>query len=118
MEKQELVVPFGMLFEEPATQLPGLIKPIYDEETALSYAVGNDGVRVPFVNLGSLGTDMFTKQHGEATDSDQQAFGGVVATQTITEVEAEVTDSDIDSNVSRHCANMSTNTMTLSIGIN
>ncbi len=113
MEKPQSIVPFGLIFEEPVTQPPDSIQPIYDEETDLSYAEGDGGVRVPFVELGRLAsTETFTKQQGEVTDSDQQALGGLAATQTITEVEAETTDTDPSEDVSRHYASMTTQTVT------
>jgi hypothetical protein len=99
MEEKGGQIPFGMLFEEPATQPEGAVMPVYDEERDLSFVRDPQGFLVPCVEFAAAtGTQTnVTKVWNETADTDpEDDRTGLfrLGTMTITEVERESTDTD------------------------
>jgi len=99
MNKKEKALPFGLLFEEAAPLPQGLVSPVYDEDTDLSYVKDADGSRVPYVEFcGILGTQTVTEVKDEETDEDEEEerFNQLMGTDTATKADGENTDEDPD----------------------
>ncbi len=97
MNKKEKALPFGLLFEEVAPFPHGLISPVYDEGTDLSYVEGANGSRIPYVEFSSvLGTATITAVNDEDTDEDEDRLYQLTGTATATKADGEDTDEDPD----------------------
>lgn len=86
--------PFGMLFEEQALNLPvSLPASFYEPVEQYTLTVGEDGKLIPLVlaSWDLLVTRTVTEIKAEVTDSDPTPFP---TTMTETHVRAEKTDSD------------------------
>jgi hypothetical protein len=98
MGKQDMNIPFGLLFEEVAPNPKVTILPSYSEEKDLSFVEDAHGQPIPYVEFGaSTGTLTETKVHQEGTDTDPEddhAGFSYTGTTTSTAVEAEMTDTD------------------------
>ena len=96
----EEIMPFGMLFKEPALELPQVLVPFYNEELDISCIQIADGQLIPYVELDERlsGTQTATRVKKENTDTDpQDVSSGIYAalgTATFTEVRKESTDQD------------------------
>ncbi|TKJ28288.1 MAG: hypothetical protein CEE40_11790 [Chloroflexi bacterium B3_Chlor] len=91
------VLPFGLLFREPAVDAGEVPVPVYDEAQDIS-VVEQDGEPVPFVMavLGAMATQTETKAWGESTDQDIDPATPRWSLGTFTETKAmgEHTDRD------------------------
>jgi len=113
VNENEVPIPFGLLFEEPAAQPQGLIIPIYDEETDLSYVEDSNSRLIPYVEFTeAIGTETHTRVAGEPVDEDKNRFSRFAGTDTVTEVEIEATDTDPGDDM-RFVGRLGTETATL-----
>ena len=94
-------VPFGMLFEELTTKCsPEVVIPCYDPVESISYIIDSTGKFVPYINWAwqTFGTQTgrITLIGDEDTDTDpgDDSPRYLTGTQTLTEVEDEITDKD------------------------
>ena len=87
------VVPFGLLFEEPAKEPPvPACSPLYDEQSGVSYIEADRGQRVPYIEGNPVAMATETKAEREAPDV--AATASSARTQTFTEAQRESTDAD------------------------
>lgn len=95
MEQRKKATPFGLFYEEPASQPQSHVIPTYDEETDLSYLEDQDGSRVPYVEITSnICTETQTRIADEAPDEDENYISQFAGTHTVTKMELEPTDPD------------------------
>jgi len=113
MDRAKLGIPFGLLFEEPAPEPRDLITPTYDESSDLSCVETSEGKRVPYVELSrSVMTETVTRVVNEVTDEDESLSMQCVETQTETKVIVETTDRDPGIDVARWLGIAGTQTIT------
>jgi len=98
MARTSGAIPFGLLFEEPAQELPiGLPVPVYDEDSGISYLVDEQNQRVPYMDCDcpSMGTE--TRVQREMPDAPLVSWLG--RTETSTAVAREPSDADVNDNL-------------------
>jgi len=93
-----LAIPFGMLFEEQQeADLSKLVTPEYDPIDGISYITDSKGKRIPFLHWAheAFATQSQTNVRAEITDTDPtDDRSRIITTQTITKVKGETTDTD------------------------
>jgi hypothetical protein len=96
---RDAAIPFGLLFQESASEPADLPRPRYDEAWDISL-VDQDGTEVPFVCVApsTMATRTMTEVAGESTDEDYQSANAewCLGTMTETKVEEEATDRSPD----------------------
>lgn len=93
----EKAVPFGLLFEEVAVDPGEAPVPVYDEQRDISF-VERDGTLTPLASVIAAGmaTHTLTAVQSESTDRDVQPPEAHWYLSTMTETKAEGEDTDRD----------------------
>lgn len=95
MSRSQNTAPFGLIFEEQASQPANRVPHFYDEQTDISYVRRSDGRFVPYVEYSGAGaTATETRIAAESPDADDATPLRLAGTQTETKVWTEDTDTD------------------------
>lgn len=95
MTRTSGAIPFGLLFEEPALELPiGLPLPVYDEDSGISYLVDEQNQRVPYMDCDCPAMGSETRVQREMPDAPPVSWLG--RTETFTAVAREPSDADVN----------------------
>lgn len=113
MSRNQNITPFGLIFEEQASQ-PGERAPLfYDEHSDISYVRCHDGRLVPYVEFPcAAATATETRIAAESPDADDSSPLRLAGTQTETKVWTETTDTDPSDDQNNPRAWFGTHTMT------